>query len=197
MKKVFIVLLALTLAAAAGCKSPSPEAAAPTRIPINELDVTLKPVMPGDDGLENPLLTGSAADPLCGPVFTEVFRMSGGAEAGAYWRVVTDYDELRALAGSGVSSVKTVNEDSFTCNFAVAVVVTVNTGGYTFEVERARNDGRTVTVELRVAPPSQGEFATQAFETHCVLVGFDRSDFYDDLVYNITVNGQPAEGGRV
>ena len=197
MKKLLIfTLVILTAAAFVGCELPKEaetQQAEATRLPLSELDFTPNPRDYGE--LEDPLvLKTPEVDPIYLPDFSEVVKLaSGGSEVGSYYLVVTDAAELQRLTGDLNGKTKnTFDAEVFQRDFVVAVFVTVRSGGFTFEVERASNDGNTLTVNVKVTPPAAGTVTTQALETHCVLVAFDRGDFYEDLSYDITVNGEPV-----
>lgn len=206
MKRILILLLAAAVAAAAftGCQSPKTDAqqnSDPTRVPLSELNITFRPTLP-DAVINTELIGQQTVDLLNRPVFTEDVRVPNVGEEGSYYRVVTDYAQLKDLIGSASDRLETaINEDTFIANFVVAVFVTVRTGGYGFNVDFAENDSHTVKVEIGVTPPGEGVNVTQAFETHCILVGFDAADYYDDLVYDISVNGAEigtqAQSGKI
>ena len=200
MKKLLIILLALALAAAsAGCAANANSASGSnepdrTKTPLAELEFSPKPINM-DVGILDNLKPTEGNDKIYMADFVEIVRPADGrSEPGAVYYTVTDYNELVKLTGDLAGKTeKTVNADLLQRDFVVAVFVTVRTGGYGFEVEKAVNDGNTVTVAVKVTPPQAGSMVTQALETRCILVGFDRGDLYDDLVYEITVNGEPAK----
>jgi|GEM_PF-3325106 len=202
MKKLLILSLAalLALAALTGCQKPESglQSANPTKVPLDELGVTFHPVMPGES--ESPAFgddnDAQAVDILNRPVFAEQLTVPGGSVSGSYYKVITDYAEFTKLVGDTSGKIETkITEDIFIFDFVVAVFITVPTGGYSFEVEHAENDSHTVKVYVNVTPPAAGIAATQAFETHCMLLGFDAADYYDDLVYDVTVNGKAVTAG--
>lgn len=199
MRKILIIMIAvLTAAAFVGCTSAKGglEAANAenTKLPFNQLDINPNPIDP--NSLERPDSASLGIDPMYLPDFSEVVRTSGGSEVGAYYVVLTDADELKKLTGDLTGKAENAYDETvFQRDFVVAVFVTVATGGYTVELDKAYNTGNTVTVKVKVTPPAAGAAVTQALETRCVLVAFDRGDFYDDLSYEITVNDAPVESG--
>lgn len=194
MKRLLTITLALSMALAfCGCASMRADGARPTRVPISELDNTLHPVWPSEGTITaEPAEKGDGIDPMYRSVFSNVYRVGGGSEAGAYYRVFIDSADFEAALGNYVRGQQPTDETVFDLNmtFYVAVYITNRTGGYKVELGSAMNDGNTVKIDVTVTPPAPGTIVTQAFETKCVLVGFDRADLYDDLVYEITVNGQ-------
>lgn len=199
MKRILFFAMALLLAAAFfGCTKGPEDLRDPdkTRLPLSELDFT--PHAISYDDLELPGATGAAdgIDVIWRADFTEQIKVrSGGSTPGAYYEVITDYETLNRLVGSTDGLETRLDGDTFISDFVVAVFVTVRSGGFTFSVDSAYNDGNTVKIKVTAEPPAAGAMVTQAFETHCMLIGFDRADFYDDLVYEITVNGDPAGQG--
>ena len=192
---LFLLLAVLTALAFCGCASMRADGAQSTRTPISQLDVTLHPVWPSEGTvIADPSGKGDEIDPIYRSVFSGVYKVGGGSVAGSYYRVFTDSADFEAALGSYVRGGEPTDETefSFNFNFYVAVYITNPTGGFTVELDRAMNDGNTVSVSVTCTPPAPGAMVTQAFETKCVLVGFDRGDLYDDLVYEITVNGQPV-----
>lgn len=194
MKKILIMTLAalMALAAFAGCTSSRPqEGAVPTNpasgdFSREDLDLHL-----ATDGLSIGAKPTASGEKMYRPDFTEVVRLNrGGAEAGAYYVVYTDYDKLIAEVGELTGKTeRDITRDTLATDFVVAVFVTVPTGGHKLSVSFAENDGHTVKVSIKDEGPEAGAAVTQAFETHCVLVGFDRGDFYDDLAFEINLNG--------
>ncbi len=198
MKRILTVMLALAMALAfCGCASIKADGAENTRVPISQLENTLHPVWPSEDIDAEPAGKTDEIDPIYRCVFSNTYSVGGGSEAGAYYRVFTDSEAFEKALGNYVRGGLPTDETdfSFTFNFYVAVYITNPTGGYKAELESAMNDGNTVRIAVTVTPPGPDTVVTQAFETKCVLVGFDRADLYDDLVYEITVNGEPVTSG--
>ena len=201
MKKLFIIFLALLTASAfLGCETPkettpAQQQADATRLPLSELDFTPNP-RDYDELDREDLHATPGIDPIYLPDFSEVIKpANGGSEVGSHYRVVTDAEELQWLAGDLTAKTQNAfDAETFRKDFVVAVFVTVRTGGYTVELDKAYNDGNTVTVKVKVTPPT-ADFVTEALETYCVLVAFDRGDYYTDLAYDITVNGKPVSTG--
>ena len=193
MKRIFIILLALTLAFAAVACESAKGGADPTKAPYHAGDIELHPIDPASLFDDN--FTGEAEfDKLTGPTFVEGIKRTNTEGGASYYCVFTDYEHFKAFARRETGRLEEVNEQSFISNFVVAVVITVNTGGYTFEVDKAENDGDTVTVNVKVNPPT-ADYVTEALETYMILVGFDAGDLYDTLNYNVTVNGRQIQPG--
>ena len=199
MKRLFIILLVLlTAAAAVGCEAPTDteaQQADVTRLPLDKLDFTPNPRDYGELDRDD-LHAAPQIDPMYLPDFSEVVKsMNGGSQRGSYYLVATDAEELQKLTGSlNGRTENAFDAATFQKDFVVAVFVTVATGGFTVELESAYNDGNTVTVKVKVTPPT-ADFVTEALETHCVLIAFDRGDYYEDLSYDITVNDSPVVSG--
>lgn len=195
MKRTVIILLAalMALVSFAGCSKPTAVDGNNNngKQPIDKDDVN---VLIPDDEISLPAKYTAAPDLMNRPGFTEVFKLNGTDEAGSYYRVYTDFEEFtKDMGGSSGRVETTVTRDTFISDFIVAVYVTVPTGGHTYTVDFAENDSHVVKVEITDTPAEAGTAVTQAFETHCVLVGFDKADYYEDLEYNITVNGEAVK----
>lgn len=130
------------------------------------------------------------------PLFHDVIRAGGGSTAvGTSYRVFSDYEQFRNALGDREDLASRYNTRSFGDMFVVAVYITVNHGGYSFDLNSAGIMLGKVNVDVKMNAPAPDAITTQAFETHCVLVAFDSAEFSPDLVYNITVNGAQFSSG--
>lgn len=181
MKRFLVLMLAVgMLFVFAACNAADPDAAT---------DPTEKPAInPGD-------LTITTMPPQPAVQY-EMINVGGGFDRiGGVYTVIESYDDLERVFGDNINE-KTENEysaDTFKDNFAVAVFVTVATGGHTFDLLKSDFDGSAINIMLTSTAPTSDMLVTQAFQTVAFIINFDRLHYSENLTYNITLNGQPVE----
>lgn len=209
MKKLIALIMVLTIAAFAICgctQKPQTGHASPTATPA--ANATDKPGgetvtnAPASDG-SNPFGTVAPGGEVIaktkdGMLYWDSMRVGGGTDSTVSYEVFGDYDAFAAKFSDvlrGVSGRYTAK--SFTESFVVAAYVTVPTGGYTFGLERGEIEDGTVVLDLKQEGPAPGTAVTQAFETHCVLVAFNRKAYSEDIAVKLLINGKEQINGTV
>lgn len=201
MKRFLITLLALAmLAALVGCTSskdkPEPNggkdaaAASPTPAAGGQLvKLTREPIDKQDDAK-----LPSAGDKKEGECLRWEAFTSGGSSSlpNIKQEIFTSYKALEEAYGSRAEAYKQGESASV---FVVAVTCTVNTGGYTFGVNKAYVNDGVVYIDLSKTAPAPGSFVTQAFVNHTVLIEFDASLYKMGMRCEITVNGAAQFSG--
>lgn len=181
MKRFLLLMLALgMLFVFAACDAVDPDAS------VNR---TEKPtIKPGE-------LTISTMPPQPSIQY-EMIRVGGGFDnTGGIYTVIESYDDLERVFGDDVNE-KTENDysvDTFKDSFAVAVFVTVATGGYSFDLLNSDFDGSAINIMLTSTAPSPDAMVTQAFQTVAFIINFDKLYYSENLTYNITLNGQSVQ----
>ena len=193
-RSIMIIALVLASAALAGCTVVSgdptatlvPEA---TEFPASK--ATLSPMDPA--GLVKETMAPAAL--TASALFWDSFRIGGSTEAPVAASVFTSLSELtEELEIAEPEIAARYEERRFETMFVVAVYVTANTGGWTYELTEASvTDGR-VSIDIKGAGPDGP--ATQAFERHVVLVAFDSSLYSEELKIEVLINGAPVEMGK-
>ncbi len=190
MKRLLVIVLAAALALCfAACGTV--EEPSSGKQPFSPSDGDAIVFSPSPDSTEEIPDVREACDPL---YYDIVNCVCGKDSVGSGYIVITDYAEFESIFGDLSESTKNVyTEESFKTSFVVVVLTTVNTGGYTVALDNCQNDGIVVSASITVTPPNADDMVTQAFVTTATIMCFDSADYFDDLVYSITVNGTVVE----
>ena len=183
MKKVIALALLLAFAGMmlAGCTT-SNSVPGPTDEPNSSPLVfsTVAPIDPEDAGLDSVL-------------FWETFRSGSDAGHRLTYRVYADSKEfLNDFPDRGEEFNARYGEKSFEDMFVVAAFITVNTGGYSYELVSGSTTRSSVQLNITENAPEPGTMVTQAFETHCILAAFPREAYSEGMTVTVLLNGTPV-----
>lgn len=212
MKKIFIIILALVMAAAcAACSSPRTSGEVLVRRTESAGQTAPSPTpfkpSPGSSGMVK--ISGdpvkridslASLDPEKNKIDClrwETFVSGGSAALPAVTReVFTDYKAFAEKYGERLgSAAEYYKQDGGESVFIIAVTCTVNTGGYTFGLNSAFVRDGVAYIDVKREAPGAKTNVTQAFENHTVLIAFDSSLFKEGMTCEITVNGQSENLG--
>lgn len=192
MKKLLVIALAaLMIFALVGCKSPANVPGKPdTKVTPSPTEEEVKLTPNGGEAI----MSFEPKDKF-EALYWASFRSGGSAEAQLKYEPITNFKELEKRFGGRMDELgERFGKKTFQTAFVVAVYLTVNTGGYTVGVNSASIENGVAHIDISKVSPDPGAMVTQAFETHTVLIEFDKAGYSEDLTYVVTVNGQPAEG---
>lgn len=200
MKKTALAAIAIALCMLLfGCTARvvPPASSLPTAAPGEEYRrKTEEPALPTETDPEIKTFSPEQINADLAPLYYDVIRTSGGAVSGSSYKVYYDYESFAADFGDiSAATGDRYTKGSFEKMFVVAVKMTVNTGGWTVDLDRAARDHNKVMVEVRMDPPSPEMNVTQAFETKCVLVAFGNENIdRGAMEFGVTVNGAAPTG---
>ena len=197
MKKIISMILVVLAFAAllSGCKAnkPSDVNAVPTATPSSQAGATLSP-NEGENIAKATLDPNSMAARRSPVVFWDAVRAGGGTEEQLTYKIYTDYDQLIKEIPAAAELTENCTKEAFERVFVIAVFRTVRTGGYTVSLNRADIKDGVVKIDIGEQAPESSAIVTTAFETHCVLIGINRSEYKEGLTCELSVNQTKSAG---
>ncbi|MBR3486221.1 MAG: protease complex subunit PrcB family protein [Clostridia bacterium] len=110
------------------------------------------------------------------------------------YETFTDYssfaEKYGERLGSAAENYKPFGGESV---FIVAVTCTVNTGGWTFGLNKAYVRDGVVYIDVSKEAPGPNMMVTQAFQNHTTLIAFESSLYKEGMPVELTINGQRGE----